>query len=418
MSAGVAEAKTEISQTVRDDVEEMVASINGALDAVQGRADKLDNGMETMKVRISESDATTRSRIQLLSTSLEGMISENVIAIGKLKETAAQQIQDVTAKVDDLPRQMKVSEIQQEEFRKKTIALARGESERVAASISELRDAITTKLEEREFDNALTEIHTTIQKLSAQMEIASLSAEHARSKLMETEAVSRERFMELRTTQEKALDEQAQSVRTLRETLSKRFEEMDSRVGSVPKSIDQAWAEIRKLKFELDEKVRSELVKMEKELAAVKSEASAKVSVRGLDSTVQSALTPLSGKLDRLYRDVEDMKLSAARPLPLAADKLVYNDGITQRANPDEYQTRGNIYKPDFSRTENNVTLPQISQTSGGNYKTSSRASSLAALNEPRNMKSDPNLERLADLAMSSAPRQRVETLSPPSKEY
>ena len=191
MSAGVAEAKTEISQTVRDDVEEMVASINGALDAVQGRADKLDNGMETMKVRISESDATTRSRIQLLSTSLEGMISENVIAIGKLKETAAQQIQDVTAKVDDLPRQMKVSEIQQEEFRKKTIALARGESERVAASISELRDAITTKLEEREFDNALTEIHTTIQKLSAQMEIASLSAEHARSKLMETEAVSR-----------------------------------------------------------------------------------------------------------------------------------------------------------------------------------------------------------------------------------
>ncbi|KAJ3212621.1 hypothetical protein HDU82_008843 [Entophlyctis luteolus] len=104
VSTSIAEAKTEISQNMHDDVEEMVSSINGALDAMQARSDKIDNSVEGMKLRISESENSSRSRMQLFMNSVEATISENMISVGTFRDATAQQIKEISERLDVLPK--------------------------------------------------------------------------------------------------------------------------------------------------------------------------------------------------------------------------------------------------------------------------------------------------------------------------
>ncbi|KAJ1553180.1 hypothetical protein HK405_008706, partial [Cladochytrium tenue] len=308
VSAAVSEAKTEISQTVREDVEEMVASINGALDAVQARADRLDNGLEAMRARIADADSAARARIQLVQTSLEAMVAEGAAAAARTRESATQQIQELAGKVEEVPRLARLAEVQQEEFRRRVQEQGRADAERAAAVLGEVREALAGKVDEKEVEALRGELRATVQRVAAQAEAAVAAAEAARGRLAATEAAARERAAELKGGQERAAEEQAQAVRALRDGLGRRLDEVEGRMQPLPRAVEQAWAELRRLRFEQDERIRGELARLERDVAGLRAEVAGLPSGRGVDASIGAGLAPLAGRLDRLARDIDELR--------------------------------------------------------------------------------------------------------------
>ncbi|KAJ3013973.1 UNVERIFIED_CONTAM: hypothetical protein HDU68_000472 [Siphonaria sp. JEL0065] len=367
ISASVAEAKTEISQTMHDDVEEMVASINGALDSVQARADKIDNSVEGMKLRISESENSSRSRLQLLSTQVETMISENALTITKIKDQCLQQIKELDERVAVLPKQIHMAETQIDEFKKRVTELSRVESERVNSAVTDIREVLATKVSESTLEQLQGDVTKQLQKLSAQQEIELMSIESMKLKVADAEAFSRDTMREFRATLEKSADEQANAIRSWRDSYSKRFEEMDGRTMQIPKMLDQTWVELRKVRFDIDERIRNELAHMEKDLQMTKGEVATKVSSKSLDAAVSVTVSPFNSRLDRLNHDIDELRSLTAKLQGEISGKLY--GGYGEYSN--NMSSSVNYHKPYFP--------PQRE--------------------EQRSPAADPTLERLVDLA-------------------
>ncbi|ORY37236.1 hypothetical protein BCR33DRAFT_769879 [Rhizoclosmatium globosum] len=372
ISASVAEAKTEISQTMHDDVEEMVASINGALDAVQARADKIDNSVEGMKLRLSEAENSSRSRIQLFTNSVETMVADNTIAIDKAKELCLQQIKDVSEKVDVLPKQIQANEAGLEEFKKRVMEVVRVETERLNSGLEDVRGSLGTKVSEATLEQLQGEVTKNLHRLTAQQEIEAMAIETMKVKVSDAEAFSRDSMREFRAGLEKSADEQASAIRAWRDSYSKRFEELDGRTMMIPKMLDQTWAELRKIRFDIDERIRNELSHLEKDLTMTKGEMATKVSNKNLDSAVSITVSPFNSRLDRLNHDIDELRALTAKLQGEISGKLYSGYG-------------------EFSNI-----------SSGVNYHK-------PQLFAPTRSGPDPNLERIADNAESKRPSSEPE---------
>ncbi|KAJ3393107.1 hypothetical protein HDU84_002784 [Entophlyctis sp. JEL0112] len=313
VSTSIAEAKTEISQNMHDDVEEMVSSINGALDAMQARSDKIDNSVEGMKLRISESENSSRSRMQLFMNSVEATISENIISVGTFRDATAQQIKEISERLDVLPKLINDNEEQSEEFRKRLMDMSRSEEERVNQLLQDIRESIALKVNSTTLEEVQSELSKVIQKITAQQELEGMTLEQLKLKISDTESYSREKMREFRAAIEKSADEQASGIRLWKDSLSKRYEELDARTSSIPKALDQTWGELRKIKFDVEERLRNDLSHLEKELSATKNELSNKVSTRSLDGAIMVTIGPFNSRLDRLNRDMDDLRILTSR---------------------------------------------------------------------------------------------------------
>ncbi|KAJ3126581.1 hypothetical protein HK100_010190, partial [Physocladia obscura] len=367
VSASVSEAKTEISQTMHDDVEEMVASINSALDSVQARTDKIDNCVEGMKLRISEAENSSRSRIQMFTNTIETLISESSITGGKAKEIMAQQIKELAQKIDNLPKQISEYEFQSEEFKKRIVDLANSEEDRINILFAEIRENLAAKVNETTLEKVQSDLTKGLQKLIAQQEIETMNVEQVKIKVNDLETFNREKMREFKMTLEKNTDDQASAIRSWRDSYGKRFEELDARTGSIPKILDQTWGEIRKIKFDIDERLRNDLSHLEKELNVTRSELASKVSNRSLDAAVSISVGPFNSRLDRLNRDIDELRSMTARLQGDVNGKICsgYSDFLSS-SNTGVV----NVHKP--------VTFAPIRETK---------------------INSDPKLERIADMA-------------------
>ncbi|KAJ3067497.1 hypothetical protein HDU98_009284 [Podochytrium sp. JEL0797] len=380
ISASVSEAKTEISQSMHDDVEEMVSSINGALDAVQSRADKIDNSVEGMKLRISESENSSRSRIQLFTTTVEALIAENSITIDKNRELCSQQVKEVSEKVDLLPKQMHATEVQLDDLKKRYTENTRIEAERIDSAFSDMREILTQKVSQSALEQLHGDLTKTMHRLTSQQEIESMAIESMRLKVTDAESFSRDTMREFRATLEKSSDEQASAIRSWRDSYSKRFEELDGRTASIPKMLDQTWAELRKLRFDVDERIRNELSHLEKEINTTKGEVATKVSSRNLDSAVSITVGPFNSRLDRLNHDIDDLRALTARLQGEISGKLYSGYG--------EYSGGGGPSGVNYHK-------PQL------------------FVNRERSPAADPQLEKIVDLAESKRPGS-----APEKEEY
>ncbi|KAJ3238709.1 hypothetical protein HDU81_007289 [Chytriomyces hyalinus] len=370
VSTAIAEAKTEISQTMHDDVEEMVASINGALDSVQARTDKIENSVETMKLRVSESENSSRSRIQMFTSTVETLVSENSLTISKTKDIFTQQVKELHEKLEGFPKEIRALEVQIEDFKKRWTDQSRAETERVEKSVADVRESLARKADELTIEQLHSDLVKSIQKISAQQDVEAASLEQTKLSLHETEETIRERLREFRATLEKGAEDQASTVRLWRETYSKRIEELDSRTSSIPKALDQMWGELRKLKFDIEERVRSDIAHLEKELNATKAETSTKVNNKGLDAAVSISVSPLNSRLDRLGIEISDLRILTSKLQGEVGGRMYgggggYNDYTS--SNPSGV----NIHKPTFFDQRGK----------------------------------DPNLERIVDLAENRAQR-------------
>ncbi|RKO93591.1 hypothetical protein BDK51DRAFT_44607 [Blyttiomyces helicus] len=307
-NTAVESAKEELSRLTQDDMADMAAQIEARLVALQTRADSLDTLVETVRLRISDTEVTLRERLREHTRVHENMMSDHRGVIEEVRETAAEALAQVTRKVDDVPRQLHAFEAAQKENRRWLDEKMAAESDRNVHMLTEMREVLAAKVSETDFDRLQGEITSAFQKLGAQLEISAMGNEQLKQRVGEQEAATRERLRETRAAQERALAETAQNLRLWRETAYKRIEELDARLTQCPKKIDAAMSEVKRLRYDLDDKVHVGIGKLEKEVKFLKGEIQSRVSERGLDDMVGGIISPLNGRLDRLSQLVDDLR--------------------------------------------------------------------------------------------------------------
>ncbi|KAJ3212622.1 hypothetical protein HDU82_008844 [Entophlyctis luteolus] len=191
--------------------------------------------------------------------------------------------------------------------------MSRSEEERINQLLQDIRESIALKVNSTTLEEVQSELSKVIQKITAQQELEGMTLEQLKLKISDTESYSREKMREFRAAIEKSADEQASGIRLWKDSLSKRYEELDARTSSIPKALDQTWGELRKIKFDVEERLRNDLSHLEKELSATKNELSNKVSTRSLDGAIMVTIGPFNSRLDRLNRDMDDLRILTSR---------------------------------------------------------------------------------------------------------
>ncbi|KAJ3209859.1 hypothetical protein HDU67_005864, partial [Dinochytrium kinnereticum] len=382
VNTAVLETRGDLSKAIRDDLEEMVGKINASLEEMQVKIDNYEGSMEAIKIRISDADVASRSRLQQVSDTLQAVIAEHSLSVTGMKELTSQKLEDFSIRLEEMPRQLQAAEQQYEEFRRKLLEFNRSDSEKLNQLLTSMRDSVSQKVSEQEFDRLQSEIRGSVQRILAQQEMEQVTAEQARLRLQEVESASKERYRELKSLQDRAIEEQMLSIRIMKESSAKKLDEMDSRISGLPKSIDQAWMEIRKLHAEVDDRIRADLIKVERDLTLIRGELGARVTEKSMELSIREAVSPVSIKVERIHHDLDDLRFMTDRikaevkanamentngnsgysgkppPVPVQMGSvppkrdLLGQDPFRsgQESGPNDGVRGGNYYKPDFAR--------------------------------------------------------------------
>ncbi|KAJ3109579.1 hypothetical protein HDU96_007182 [Phlyctochytrium bullatum] len=311
--ASVLVAKGDITKAVGEDFQEMVGKINKALDEIQAKIETCEGSMEVLKVRVSDVDMSGRSRLQQIADHVQNLVTEQATVVAGVKDLTSQKLQDFHAKFEEIPLKLAEAERLYDEFRKKLTELNRTDTEKMQQLLADMRETLTQKVSEQEFDRMQTEFRSQLQRLQTQLEMEQVAAEQARLRVQEVDLQAKDRCREIKTAQERALEEHLISIRLMKETLSKRLEEMDARISTIPKSLEQAWMEIRKLHNEVDDRLRSDIMKVERDLTVMKGELTSRVTEKSMELSVKDALGPLILRIERLNRDLDEVKFLTER---------------------------------------------------------------------------------------------------------
>ncbi|KAJ3107117.1 hypothetical protein HDU97_004810 [Phlyctochytrium planicorne] len=445
MSTAILETRGDISKAIHDDLEDMVTKINSTLEEMQLKIDTYEGSLESVKVRISDVDVAGRGRLQQVSDSLQVVIAENTATVTGLKDLTNQKLEDFAMRLEEVPKQLQQAEQQYDDFRRKLLEFNRADSEKLNQLLNGMRESVSQKVSEQEFDRLQTEVRTTMSRILAQQEIEQMSLEQSRLKLSEVETNLKERCRELKVAQERGFEEQMISFRVMRDSSSKKLDEMEVRLAGLPKAIDQAWIEIRKLHSEVDEQLRVELLKLEREMNVLRGEVGAKISEKAMDISIKEAIAPFSIRVERINHDIDELKFATERvrsdlkafqldslqssakpPLPVAMSSVPPRRELypLDSNSSENYNSRNsNYYKPDFAKTDGklpplpNDKTPLPEQAALRTVPSRGSQERPEAVSTPPQSQSqpppllksftrgsDPELEKLADMAMNAGP--------------
>jgi hypothetical protein len=156
-------------------------------------------------------------------------------------------------------------------------------------------------------------MESDIQNINSKQEMDGLELGILKSRMTETESILKEKIRELQLGLDRSAKEHAQNMRQQRDTTLKRFDEIEFKQSQIPKTIEMATNEIKRLRNDIDERVSLEIRKVEREIVNIKGALQSRVTEKGMEETVTDAVRSLTGRIDLLSLDIEDIRLEKQR---------------------------------------------------------------------------------------------------------
>ncbi|KAI8844940.1 hypothetical protein BC829DRAFT_399796, partial [Chytridium lagenaria] len=222
VSTAILETRGDLSKAIHDDMNEMVNRINASLEEMQVKIDDYEGSMEAVKIRISDTDVSNRARLQQVSDTLQASIAEHAITL-------------FSERLQEVPRQLQVAEEQYEDFRRKLLEFNRTDSEKLNQLLGSMRESFP-------------------QRILSQQEMEQVTAEQTRLRIQEVEAMTRERHRELKAAQERAMEDQLITMRVMKEASS--FHQ--GAVSPVSVKLERIYHEVDELKY-ASERMKAEI---------------------------------------------------------------------------------------------------------------------------------------------------------------
>ena len=372
-----------LSQETQDQWNLMMSKLTAELVTTTAKTDSLSNTLEGVKLKITDNDTTIRLKMKETAQTQESILNDHLLLFEKIRQDTNDQIKELSEKVEDIPRSLQYNEMQQSEFKRYISEQLIKEQENTSRLLTSIRDNVSSKVNENEFEQLQTEVSTSMQRIHAQIDIEKMSVEQLRDRILEIENQGRARLQEIRSYNEKGIKEQSSAVRQWRESAFKKFEDLEARMNAYPKIIESTAAEVKKIRFELNEKMGLEMVKLEKDVQTLKNDIQSKVSSKLMYESIVSALSPLEVRIERLNNEQTTSQQQPQQALPPLPNAVPVEDTSF---------TPQTIFKPAHrSKSSLNKSTILASSKPGSLSNLSQRKSSLKE-----------ELEKLADIALET----------------
>jgi hypothetical protein len=256
---------------------------------------------------MSDSEKILRQQIKDAMSSQDSVLNAELAMLEKIKEETSSQIKIIHEKIDHVPQALHQNELQYAEFKRFITEMVHKENTKINGWVTDIREDVSTKVSEQDFDRIQGDVSSHIQKLASQIDISQISVEQLRQRVLDVESQSRERLRELRTIQERGVTNAEAKQRSDREESMAKFDGVVSKMSTYPKLFDGINAEIKRIKNQVDEKVGHEISRIQRDIVVLKNEGG---NTRNLDEGLENAVGPMKLRVDNLTRIVEEMKES------------------------------------------------------------------------------------------------------------
>jgi hypothetical protein len=314
-------------------LQDLTQTVNESIVTVERKQENINIVLDGLKVSVEESSEKMSQKIDDVINSTKGNFERQTEVIQKLKEAEAENYMELTKKIDEIPEKITDLRNQQHELRQWMIETTQIEGETVARALLDIKHTVDTKISESEFNQTLGDVRTSVQKLSTQYEIEKIEISQIRLKVEENEQSFKERIREIQINTDRSQKETSQSLKQQRDITMKNLEEVKERQNQIPRLIDTANIEIRRLRSDIDDRVHNEIQKVEKEIANMKGALQLRVTENELDDAIGDAIRPLESRMDRLTIDMDDLRLNAENDRKTELSRFTPEPPINSQSN-------------------------------------------------------------------------------------
>ncbi|KAJ3033810.1 hypothetical protein HDV00_005807 [Rhizophlyctis rosea] len=314
LSHSVSETRTHITTSqsaLRTDLEQSLSDQTNALSvdigALRKRMEEVDGSVESMKIRISDTDQALRERVNDQDRQTGEILREHDNKINAIRSDLSGRVQNVDQKATTLENRVETIE----EGNRSAIEGVRGEMgkhhDTLIGHISGLRESSSGFVGRAEFDKWRGETVGGVKKLETRCDVLEVENGQVGRRVEEVDRDSRERDKELRGDVERVFNERGRESHVVRDALLRRVEDVDSRVAGEAKRVEGIEAEMWEQRLESDAR-RGQIERVERDVAGVKVDMKEFVRRGDVDGIVHGKLEGVQRRVGAMEKEVEGVR--------------------------------------------------------------------------------------------------------------
>lgn len=291
--------------------------------SVESKADSLESSTETIKAKMNDSEKILRQQIKDAMQSQDSVLNAELGMLEKIKEETSSQIKSLHEKIDHVPQTIHQNDLQYQEFKRYITELVQKESSKNSQLLTDIRENVSSKVSEQDFDRIQGDVASNIQKIASQIDIEQMSIEQLRQRVLDVEAQTRDRLRELKIQQERSINTHSEKSQQERQESLGKYDQVTARINQYPKMFETINMEIKTIKANLDEKISREIARMQKDITMIKNEIPQKISAKNLDEGFSSAVGPIQSRVDNLTNMISDLQQQQKQLQQNPSDRVV-----------------------------------------------------------------------------------------------
>lgn len=116
------------------------------------KTEVMSSSIEAVKMKISDNDVAIRSKLKESMQPQESILNDQLLLFEKIKDGTNDQIRELSAKIEDIPRSLQYNEIQQSEFKRYIAEMLQKENENNNHLLTDIRENVQTKVSDLVFE--------------------------------------------------------------------------------------------------------------------------------------------------------------------------------------------------------------------------------------------------------------------------
>eukprot|EP00842_Homolaphlyctis_polyrhiza_P001864 jgi/Hompol1/2679/HPOL_006118-RA len=174
--------------------------------------------------------------------------------------------------------------------------------------MQDLRHKLATRVQDVDYERHQSELQQTIDQLASKLDIADLALEQIRLRMGEQDQLLKDRWRDVTMTQDRQTQDTRTGLKSLRDSLSNRIDQLESRIVEMPKSIEVCATDLRKLKSETVAPLTHSVSILQKDVSRVRGDVQRCVGERDVDAVVSNAVAAIKSRLERAIDDIADLR--------------------------------------------------------------------------------------------------------------
>ncbi|KAJ3272837.1 hypothetical protein HK104_004382, partial [Borealophlyctis nickersoniae] len=180
LDAAVESLNLRVSDTNATTRDLITSHLTDLLDAQTAHLTALDASVESLKLRVSDSESTVRDRVRDHAKHTQEVLASHVTMIDTVRDALQDRVEGVSSRLDALLPRMDAIESAHEETRQEVVEALHTETEQLIRHISDVRESLALRATVGDMDTLRADIVQAVQKVAVQVEIDRVATDQVR----------------------------------------------------------------------------------------------------------------------------------------------------------------------------------------------------------------------------------------------